>query len=139
MLVSDSLWGEDFNLPNQEEKTKAVLNKINHSNSLVKTPIEKIVKSTEVPFDEKLLVTSKNVYDKLGVYKDDTVCIYSKEDLHQYITESIKNGLISIDTETLGTRTDIEKPATDPFTCKICGLCLYTPRQKNAACNWRDL
>lgn len=68
----------------------------------------------------------------MGRYKNNTQVIYNKQDLIDYINKAISNGIISIDTETIGTRTDIEKPATDPLTCKLAGPCLYTPGLKSA-------
>ena len=63
------------------------------------------------------------VEKNLGQYKDDYVVIQTVEELDSYVGTSIKNGIISIDTETTG---------LDPLVDKIVGVCLYTPDQKAA-------
>ena len=58
---------------------------------------------------------------KLGKYKHKYDVIRTEEELHNYIDRCIKNGIISIDTETTG---------LDPILDNIVGLCLYTPNEK---------
>lgn len=65
-----------------------------------------------------------NVLRILGVYKENTQVITSREELTKYIDASIKNGVIAIDTET--------NNSLDPISCKLMGPCIYTPGQKNA-------
>lgn len=60
---------------------------------------------------------------KLGKYKDEYVYITDADMLHDYITECIGNGYISIDTETDG---------LDPLMNKLAGPCIYTRGQKGA-------
>lgn len=59
----------------------------------------------------------------LGKFKDDYVIITTEKQLHDYISCSIENNVISIDTETTG---------LDPILDDIVGLCLYTPNQPAA-------
>lgn len=59
----------------------------------------------------------------MGVYKDDTLVLTTELELASYIDECIKNKIIVVDTET--------NNSLDPLTCKLMGLCLYTPGQKN--------
>ena len=67
---------------------------------------------------------SKEVYRILGTYKENTVVIKSYDDFVNYIDTAIKNNVVAIDTET--------NNSLDPISCKIMGLCLYTPGMKNA-------
>ena len=129
----ESLWGSEFNLENSEiEKTEKIIKKLRKPKVVKELTTDQIVKSKTISFGDKLKRITEEVERILGGYKDNTICIYDKKSFHDYITDSINNGIISIDTETLGTRDDIDKPGTDPFTCKLAGLCLYTPGQKNA-------
>lgn len=63
------------------------------------------------------------VEKNLGQYRDQYILINDKEVLHDYITECIGNGYISIDTETDG---------LDPLINKLAGICPYTYGQKGA-------
>ena len=63
------------------------------------------------------------VEQNLGQYKDEYQLIREEEVLHDFITECIGNGYISIDTETDG---------LDPIQNHIAGICPFTPGQKSA-------
>lgn len=63
------------------------------------------------------------VEKNLGKYKDEYIIINDKDVLHDYITECIGNGYISIDTETSG---------LDPLVDVLAGICPYTYGQKSA-------
>ena len=63
------------------------------------------------------------VEKNLGQYRDDYILIRDKEVLHDYITDCIGNGYISIDTETDG---------LDPLQNKLAGICPFTYGQKGA-------
>ena len=128
-MVIDSLWGEEFSI---KDNTQEIINKAKKPKKTKDKSVDKLLGSKSASFESKLEIITENVNKILGHYKDDTICIYSKDEFHDYISKAISNGIIAIDTETLGTRTDIDKPATDPFTCRIAGLCLYTPGKKNA-------
>ena len=131
MVNIESLWGDEFTLTTDYDKVQQILKKVKSPKSIESMSPEEVLKSKTITFEEKLKVTEEQVNKKLGKYRDLVDCIYTKEDLEKYIDAAIFNGVVAIDTETLGTRTDIPKPATDPFTCRIAGLCLYTPGQKS--------
>ena len=63
------------------------------------------------------------VNKNLGQYENEYSLITEQELLHDYITECIGNGYISIDTETDG---------LDPLQNKLAGICPYTYGQKGA-------
>lgn len=120
----DSLWGDEFVIKDTPKETKKILNKI-------KTPKEpkiiddtKAIKSKKLSVDEKLRIIEEKVMQTLGVYKENTVVIRSKEQLANYIDKAIQNGVIAIDTET--------NNSLDPVTCKLLGPCIYTPDMQNA-------
>lgn len=65
----------------------------------------------------------KNVETLLSKYKDSFVLIRTEEEYSAYVDAAIKNGEITIDTETTG---------LNPYKDKIVGLCLFTDNQKEA-------
>ena len=113
MTSETSLWFDT------QEDDEAILDKIESPKKVVKKS-----KSTKVSLQERLEKIEREVLRILGKHKDDTIVITTKEDLHSYISESIKNGIIAIDTET--------NRSLDPLTCKLMGACLYTDNQKQA-------
>ncbi|MCK9444566.1 MAG: DNA polymerase [Tissierellaceae bacterium] len=70
---------------------------------------------------ERISTISAMVNKNLGKYKDRYEVIRDEETFEKYIDECIKNGVISIDTET---------NSLDPITCTLAGLCLYTTGNK---------
>lgn len=115
-----ALWGEEFILPTKNN-TKKILNKVKNP----KTPTtDKMLKSKSVSIEDKLAFIYKKVHDILGVYENQTVVLESVQDVQNYLNAAKKNNVIAIDTET--------NNSLDPLTCKLMGLCLYTPGQKNA-------
>lgn len=115
-----SLWGEEFNI---EDNTQKILKKIKKP-KVVEVITEKNFNSKRFNIEDKLDFIKNKVDSTLGHYKDNTVVIKTKEELHNYIDESIKNTIIAVDTET--------NNSLDPLTCKLMGGCIYTPGQKNA-------
>ena len=113
MSVS-SLWGDDIELPSPKTN-KELLTKIEKP---------KGTSSKKQPLAVRLNSITDEVHRILGKYAEDTVVIDNKEDLHNYISQAINNGVIAVDTET--------NNSLDTFTCKIMGLCLYTPNCKSA-------
>ena len=83
--------------------------------------VSKTVKGTDMM--ARIAQIRTMVERSLGQYKDDYMLITDKEVLHDYITECIGNGYISIDTETDG---------LDPLVNKLAGICPYTYGQKGA-------
>ena len=119
----DSLWGEEFKIPETPKQTKKIVDKINKPKK-VEIVTEKAIKSKSVPIEDKLRLIYSEVDRILGKYKENTICIRDKETLREYIDKAIENGVIAIDTET--------NNSLDPITCKLMGPCLYTPNMKNA-------
>ena len=120
----NSLWGNDFIVEDKQKKEKNILTKVKNPKTPKIMSVEKAVKSKTIPIEEKLKIIKENVYKILGIYKQNTQVIKTKEDLAKYIDKAIENGIIAIDTET--------NNSLDPVTCKIMGGCLYTPGLKNA-------
>ena len=121
-MKTTALWGEEFILPTKDN-TKKILNKAKNP----KTPVvntDKILKSKNVSIEDKLAFIYKKVHDILGVYEDQTTVLESVQDVQNYLDAAKRNNVIAIDTET--------NNSLDPLTCKLMGLCLYTPGQKNA-------
>ena len=119
----DSLWGEEFKLP-EKPKVKKIIDKIQKESkkqSENKTT-EKVVKSKKVSFFDKVKAIKDKVYQVLGNQIDNVKVIYDKNELHQYLLMGLSSGRISIDTET--------NNSLDPITCKLMGLCLYVKGQK---------
>ena len=124
MGINDSLWGEEFNLPevkSSKESDKKLVEKVSKS---LKVSTDKSLKSKKVSIDEKLDIIKDEVIRKLGVYTKNTLVIKTKEQLTEYIDKAIENGIIALDTET--------DNSLDPLTCKLMGPCIYTPGMQNA-------
>lgn len=117
-----SLWGEEFDVKSKVDKTKKLISKAEKPKK-VEVSVEKKIKSKTVSINEKLNLITNEVNRVLGTYKETTQIIQSYDDFIQYIDLCVKNGVVAIDTET--------NNSLDPITCKIMGLCLYTPNQKN--------
>ena len=126
-MAGMSLWGESFDVAPEpkKEQQKKLLEKVAKPQK-VKTTTEKVIKSksSSVSIHDKLRLIREEVLRILGVYKDQTVVIRTREDLTKYIDAAIVNGEIAIDTET--------NNSLVPLTCKLMGPCIYTPGQKNA-------
>lgn len=112
-LKSKSLWGDEFQIPSTQETTKQIIDKLNPKDT------SKILKSKKTSLDLKMKVIEDNILRVLGHYKDNIQVIKTREELHSYIDEALKNNLIAIDTET--------NNSLDALTCKLVGACIYTP------------
>ena len=116
--MAESLWGSDFVI----EETPKVAKKIKEKITKPKTSSEsnggvsRRKKTNSMPLHEQLNNIKTNVYKILGVYKDNTVVIRTREQLTAYIDAAIKNGAIAVDTET--------NNSLDPITCKLMGPCI---------------
>ena len=116
----ESLWGSEFQL-STKPKTDLVLNKIN--SAVNQKPIEKkVALSSKISKRDKIEYIKSEVNRILGTYAENTKVIYSKDELIRYIVQSNANKVIAIDTET--------NNSLDPISCKLMGLCLYTPEEK---------
>lgn len=123
MANKTSLWGDEYEVPSTQEVAKSITKKIKEPKS-IRTEVDKLVASKTVSDKDKMPLIIQEVYRILGVYKDNTVTIKSKEQLIAYTDAIISNGVCALDTET--------NKSLQPVTCKIMGLCLYTPNQKQA-------
>lgn len=119
--MADSLWGDEFVVPNEKETAKKIVNKVSKPKE-VKVSVEKQIKSKKISLDEKLALITENVLKTLGKQKENVEVIKTKERFSDYIDKAINVGRIDIDTET--------NNSLDPITCKIMGLCLYVPGEK---------
>lgn len=134
-IIQQSLFGPELDIVLNPDKTDKIIKKLKKPKKVINVSnltVDQILKNKKISFEIKLGKVKEEVERILGGYKSDTICIYDRNEFHDYISAAIDNKIIAIDTETLGTRTDIKKPGTDPFTCRLAGLCLYTPGQKNA-------
>lgn len=118
-VTQQSLWGEEFQLNTGPTEVKQVLKKIQQGKTN-----EQLLKSKITPLADKLSIVNNEANRVLGRYRDKQQVIKNKSVLHDYITAAIEKGIIAIDTET--------NNSLDPYTCKLMGLCLYTPGQKQA-------
>lgn len=115
----NSLWGDAVTVPSSTEELNGIKDKLTTSKKAVSKSANK-----KLSLPEMLAQITQEVHRILGRYVNQTVCIRDRNTLHAYIDTAIENGIISIDTET--------NNSLDPLTCKIMGLCLYTPNEKNA-------
>lgn len=119
-LKATALWGEAFEIKDSPKEAKKIIKKIKEP----KEPVAVVKKQTShMSIQERLRLIEQDVKSTLGVYETNTQVIYSKEQFHDYITAAIAFGYIAIDTET--------NNSLDPVTCKLMGLCLYTPIEQS--------
>lgn len=116
-----SLWGDEFVI--KETPVKKVIKKVSHPKDPAQV-VRSSKKASSLPLAERLKMIKAEVEKVLGRYAEDTVVLHTRQELHDYITASISNGIISIDTET--------NNSLEPWNCLIMGGCIYTPGQKNA-------
>ena len=124
--MAGSLWGDTFAVPTKSESKKLIEKVTKPKKVTVKTE-----KTVSTPRSSKNVLTpeiiksiEQEVNRVLGKYKEQTVVLRSKKELHEYIDAALINSAIALDTET--------NNSLQPITCKIMGLCLYTPGKKNA-------
>ena len=120
-MVQTSLWGQEF-IPETKSKKEKIIKKAS-SPKKVKT-VQQSLKSKSVPIEEKIRLITENVNRILGGYSSNTTVIRNKQEFLEYINKSINNGIIAVDTET--------NNSLDPLTCKLMGVCIYTPGMKSA-------
>lgn len=118
-----SLWGDQFAVDSEAE-AKKILKKIKKPKVVKEVTTEKLIKSKKVSIEDKMKAIEDDVYRILGKYKENTQTIKTYDEFVKYIDSCIENGGMAIDTET--------DNSLNTFDCKIMGLCLYTPDQKNA-------
>ena len=116
-----NLWGlEDICI---KKHNNNILSKINNPKK-AKGTNQHSTRLNKLPLTEKLKVIERDVDKTLGIYKHNTVVVKSKIELFDYIHKAKNNGIIAIDTET--------NNSLDPLTCKLMGVCIYTPGSKSA-------
>lgn len=118
-----SLWGDDFVVKSEPIEAKKIVKKISQPKNTNST-VESALKSKKTSIYERLQIISENVKKILGRYDSQIMVIKTKEEYINYIDTCIKNGIVSVDTET--------NNSLEPLTCKLMGLCLYTPGMKAA-------
>lgn len=120
------LFGDEFEIQPKIVNTKKLIQKVNNQADLTEEEQEaldkKKLKSKKISLKERIAIISERVFHVLGKQKDNVLVVKTKEELKNYVQTAIGIGRIAIDTET--------NNSLDPVTCKLMGLCLYTPGQK---------
>ena len=101
-------------IPSTKENDKNILSKTTKKPS-------KVVAKAGMNLQERITRIKNSVEEHLGEYKEKYNCIRDKEQLKVYIDDCIKNGIVSLDTETTG---------LNPMLDDIVGFSLYTPDAK---------
>ncbi|MBP5469876.1 MAG: hypothetical protein J6Z11_11610, partial [Candidatus Riflebacteria bacterium] len=122
----EGLFGSDFDIDISKTKAdvKKLVKKLTPETKSNKTEAEKLLSSKKLTIEERLAIITEKVIKTLGSQRTNTVVIRNLGDFSAYIDKAIKVGRIAIDTETNNT--------TDAATCKLMGLCLYVPGEKQA-------
>lgn len=123
MATMDSLWGDEFVIPETPKRQKKIIEKVSKPKE-VTIVTERTLRSKTLSIPDKLKIIYENVLRILGTFKERTQVIKTKQELINYIDKAIENGQIAIDTET--------NNSLEPVSCKLMGPCIYTPGQKNA-------
>ena len=112
-------------MPSMSSQTKTVKEKIAKVNNPKTTKtVTRSAPSKSASIQDKLRVIKEEVETHLGKFRPNTLIIRSEEELEAYIKSCEDSGIVAVDTET--------NNSLDPITCKIMGLCLYTPNNKAA-------
>lgn len=121
----ESLFGDEIELKLKKPKIKDLVKKaIEEGTELEENTLEKALKSDSLSLDDRLELIKTNVLKILGKQKDNVIVIRDKETFSKYVGKAFEVGRIAIDTET--------DNSLDPITCKLMGLCLYVPGEKQA-------
>lgn len=96
----------------------AIVSKASKSKSVAPT-----VKGGGKSIYDRMSTITAVVNTKLGKYKDNYILLRDEESVRNYFKAIIDFGQGAIDTET---------DSLDPITCKLAGVCLYTPGLKPA-------
>lgn len=103
--------------------TKELDAKILKKTSSIKTPISRSISGGSKGLSERIASAEVEVNRYFAKFKDDFIIIRDEQALKTYIENSIKDGVIAIDTETDG---------LDTFNGTLAGICVYSPSQKAA-------
>jgi DNA polymerase-1 len=123
----DGLFGAEFNLDISLKKSdlKSKVKKLDSAaENLDVVDTAKVLKSKKLSIQDRLDVIKNKVIKILGKQQHHTVVIRSLNDFSNYITRAIEVGRCAVDTET--------NNSLDPITCKLMGLCLYVPGERQA-------
>ena len=123
----DGLFGADFEIDIGKTKSdvkKLVKKLAPEAKKSAKTETEKLLASKKLTIQERLAIITEKVIKTLGSQRTNTIVIRNLDDFSAYIDKAIQVGRIDIDTET--------NNSTDAATCKLMGLCLYVPGEKQA-------
>ena len=122
MPTHRSLWGDDIVI-DSKGSTQKTIDKLSSSKKAKDISAEKAVKSKNVSIEDKIRIITAQVERVLGKFKEMTQVITDRQELHDYISKSIENGIVAIDTET--------NNSLDYLNCLLMGACIYTPGLKN--------
>ena len=123
----EGLFGADFEITTRisKSKVKTLVKKLDaDSTKPAEVNTEKMLKSKKLSLQDRLAIINEKVIKILGKQRHNTVVIRSLNDFSDYIDKAIMAGRIAVDTET--------NNSLDPITCKLMGLCLYVPGEKQA-------
>ncbi len=123
----EGLFGADFELEITKPKSevKKLVKKLDaDSTKPAEVNAEKMLKSKKLSLQDRLAIINEKVIKILGKQRHNTIVIRSLNDFSDYIDKAIVAGRIAVDTET--------NNSLDPITCKLMGLCLYVPGEKQA-------
>ena len=123
----EGLFGADFELTVTKPKSevKKLVKKLEaDSTKPAEANAEKMLKSKKLSLQDRLAIINEKVIKILGKQRHNTIVIRSLNDFSDYIDKAITAGRIAVDTET--------NNSLDPITCKLMGLCLYVPGEKQA-------
>ena len=118
-----NLWGDSIQVIQSKESTNKLLEKLSNPKTTTKK-VKSSVDFSKLSFEDRVKYIEQKIGDKLGKYKSTTLVITSYDEYVKYIDNVIDNGIVALDTET--------NRSVDPLTCKLMGLCLYTPGLKAA-------
>jgi DNA polymerase-1 len=123
----EGLFGADFELEITKPKSevKKLVKKLDaDSTKPAEVNAEKMLKSKKLSLQDRLAIINEKVIKILGKQRHNTIVIRSLNDFSDYIDKALAAGRIAVDTET--------NNSLDPITCKLMGLCLYVPGEKQA-------
>ena len=96
--MTESLWGEEFNI--KEDDVKKIINKTKTKKVIKEVSVDKQLKSKKVSVSDKMDLIRKDVFSILGGYEQETVTIRDIDSFKEYIDKALENKVIAVDTET---------------------------------------
>ena len=118
-MYSDSLWGEEFIVPDNKEKAKKIKDKIKNPTE-TQASVEKQVKSKKLSINEKMDIIKAEVLRVLGKQANNILCIKNRADfLTRENFKHAKSSKISV--------TDLDVPVTTLVPSIPCSMYFYCP------------